>query len=78
MEKGSLDHQENNNMKHITEQLLENSKVYVRELGLEMVPYSIALSALLLEKTDGVMNSLENKLSQFKNIESELKNLSNE
>lgn len=61
--------------KSTSEELLKNSKIFIQDTGMEMVPYSIALQALLLEKTLGFQNSLEKQLDQFNKIESELKTL---
>ena len=61
--------------KSTPEDLLKSSKQFIQSTGMEMVPYSIALQALLLEKTLGFQNNLEKQLAQFTKIESELKTL---
>jgi hypothetical protein len=44
-------------------------------MEMDLVPYSIALQALTMEKANNVLKETNSQLSQLSNIESELSNL---
>ena len=55
--------------------LLKQSVVRVKGMDMDLVPYSIALQALTMEKANKVMGEVATQLSQLSNIESELNSL---
>ena len=57
------------------EELLKKSVVRVKGMDMDLVPYSIALQALTMEKANKVMGEVATQLSQLSNIESELNSL---
>jgi hypothetical protein len=57
------------------ELLLKNSIIKVNGLGMDVVPYSIALQALTMEKANKVMNEVSAQLDQLSDIGEELDKL---
>ena len=57
------------------DELLKQSVVRVKGMNMDLVPYSIALQALTMEKANKVMGEVATQLSQLSNIESELNSL---
>jgi hypothetical protein len=57
------------------DELLKQSVVRVKGMDMDLVPYSIALQALTMEKANKVMGEVATQLSQLSNIESELNSL---
>ena len=58
------------------EELLKQSVVKVKGMeNMEFVPYSIALQALTMEKSNKVVGEVENQVAELSNIESELRNI---
>lgn len=57
------------------DELLKKSVVRVKGMDMDLVPYSIALQALTMEKANKVMGEVATQLSQLSNIESELNSL---
>jgi hypothetical protein len=57
------------------DELLKQSIVKIKDIDMDLVPYSIALQALTMEKANKVMGEVTNQLSQLSNIESELNSL---
>jgi hypothetical protein len=57
------------------DELLKQSIVKIKDMDMDLVPYSIALQALTMEKANKVMGEVANQLSQLSNIESELNSL---
>jgi hypothetical protein len=57
------------------DELLKQSIVKIKDMDMDLVPYSIALQALTMEKANKVMGEVTNQLSQLSNIESELNSL---
>ena len=55
--------------------LLKQSVVRVKGMDMDLVPYSIALQALTMEKANKVIGEVATQLSQLSNIESELNSL---
>lgn len=58
-----------------SEELLSKSKIHVHELKMDMVPYSIAVQALVLQKAQAIEGGLTGQLNQLLNLEKDLKNL---
>jgi hypothetical protein len=58
-----------------SQELLSKSRIYIHELKMDMVPYSIALQALALEKANALNTELEHQLKSLTKLESELTNL---
>lgn len=54
------------------DELLKQSVVRVKGMDMDLVPYSIALQALTMEKANKVMGEVASQLSQLSSIESEL------
>ena len=54
------------------DKMLSGSKFYSNEMKMEVVPYTIALQALTLEKSANVINDIGEHLAQLANIEEEL------
>ena len=54
------------------DELLKQSIIKVKDIDMDLVPYSIALQALTMEKANKVMGEVTDQLSQLSNIESEL------
>ncbi len=57
------------------DELLKQSVVRVKGMDMDLVPYSIALQALTMEKANKVMGEVATQLSQLSSIESELNSL---
>ncbi|MDB4343460.1 hypothetical protein OAA15_00405 [bacterium] len=58
------------------EELLKQSVVKVKGMeNMDLVPYSIALQALTMEKANKVVGEVEKHVSELANIESELSNI---
>lgn len=57
------------------ELLLKDSIIKVNGLGMDVVPYSIALQALTMEKANKVMNEVSIQLDQLSDIGEELDKL---
>ncbi len=58
------------------EELLKQSVVKVKGMeNMDLVPYSIALQALTMEKANKVVGEVEKQVSELSNIESELSNI---
>ena len=57
------------------DELLKQSIVKIKDIDMDLVPYSIALQALTMEKANKVMGEVTDQLSQLSNIESELTSL---
>jgi len=57
------------------DELLKQSIVKIKDIDMDLVPYSIALQALTMEKANKVMGEVTDQLSQLSNIESELSSL---
>jgi hypothetical protein len=57
------------------DELLKQSIVRMNGMEMDLVPYSIALQALTMEKANNVLKETNSQLSQLSNIESELSNL---
>jgi hypothetical protein len=57
------------------DELLKQSIVRINGMEMDLVPYSIALQALTMEKANNVLKETNSQLSQLSNIESELSNL---
>jgi len=57
------------------DELLKQSIVRVKGMDMDLVPYSIALQALTMEKANKVMGEVATQLSQLSSIESELNSL---
>ena len=57
------------------DKLLKQSIVKIKDMDIDLVPYSIALQALTMEKANKVMGEVAGQLSQLSNIESELSSL---
>jgi hypothetical protein len=57
------------------DELLKQSVVRVKGMDMDLVPYSIALQALTMEKANKVIGEVATQLSQLSNIESELNSL---
>ena len=57
------------------DELLRQSIIKVKDIDMDLVPYSIALQALTMEKANKVMEEVAGQLSQLSNIESELSGL---
>ena len=57
------------------DELLKQSIVKIKDMDMDLVPYSIALQALTMEKANTVMGEVAGQLSQLSNIESELNSL---
>ena len=57
------------------DELLKQSIVKIKDMDMDLVPYSIALQALTMEKANKVMGEVAGHLSQLSNIESELNSL---
>ena len=57
------------------ESLLKDSIIKVSGLGMDVVPYSIALQALTMEKANKVMNEVSIQLDQLSDISEELDKL---
>jgi hypothetical protein len=60
------------------DELLKQSVVRVKGMDMDLVPYSIALQALTMEKANKVIGEVATQLSQLSNIESELNSLLNQ
>ncbi len=57
------------------DELLKQSIIKVKDIDMDLVPYSIALQALTMEKANKVMGEVAGQLSQLSDIESELNSL---
>ena len=57
------------------DELLKQSVVRVKGMDMDLVPYSIALQTLTMEKANKVIGEVATQLSQLSNIESELNSL---
>lgn len=54
-------------------ELLESCKVYSENLGMDVVPYSIALQVIALEKTNNLLNNLPKLLGEAQKLEKQIK-----
>lgn len=57
------------------DELLKQSIIRMNGVEMDLVPYSIALQALTMEKANNVLKETNSQLSQLSSIESELSNL---
>jgi hypothetical protein len=57
------------------DELLKQSIIRMNGVEMDLVPYSIALQALTMEKANNVLKETNSQLSQLSSIESELSSL---